>query len=165
MAERSRDIDVAGTERLPLQVRRRVLHTRVADSAEGKRICKKLLEEFTFEGYTPIEIASIQREDLAETFNEGLRYARIGTLSRRIDEENRMDVPVPPERAAKRKAGGEAVQPSIANTFLAIAALAITGAYWAGLNIGLAGILGAAASTLVAATVQYHRTRDRTRAS
>ena len=165
MAKGRLELDAQATAKVEPHKRRVIHRTRVVDSGEGKRIWKRLVVEFEFEGYTPIEITAIYGEDLAETFSEDLRYPRIGLMSKASVEKTRLGVVAPRSKALRRANLGEAVHPSIANTFLAIAALAITAVHWLGLSIRLAVILGAVVSAVLTGAVYRLRTRTRLKGS
>lgn len=148
------------------QKRRRVVaRTCSVDAGEGKRIWKRNVDEYEFEGYAPIEIAEIGNDDLAATFAEEFSQLPVEPMSETSDIAMRFAAVAPRPRRRGTERLTDIARPSMSNTFLAVAALAITAARWVGLSTRLAAILGAVAATVLTAGIFGLCARARTKGS
>jgi hypothetical protein len=150
-------IDTRATTKPELNKRRVILRTRAVECGEGKRIWKRRVDEFEFEGFTLFEIAGIHEEDLAKNFNESIQYPREELMVDAKTEDSPMGVAELQPR--RRRVTPDSSHPSVANTFLAIAALAVTGIYWVSGNIAVSACVGAVLSVIVTGIVHHFYTR------
>ena len=146
------------TENSARHKHRYIVGTKSTDTGMGKRVWKRDLEEYEFEGYTDDEISSLERDDMMDFF-----------ASDRKEDKMRHELSLSPAKAffgaevktiMKEKAARSLVRaryPSFVTAFLAIGAVVATGLVMVGFSDRVSGIAGVTVSAIICVVVYYIR--------